>query len=899
MPAGAELILRLDVRENRARMRGQARVQLVIATFLIAAGCSEASPGRRAILRGSSSLVPLMERAAADLDVPAEILAAAAWSETSLSDHSKFWGAFEDARDEGHAPRSAGVMGLPERGTIRSVARAAELTGVDPHAIVFDDEANIRGAAAILRAIADEMFGSGVLPGGGDRDLWLLVVERYMDAGAAGARLALEVRRTIARGLETVDDAGRTFEILPHRALRAPDRGPSFGARGFALSGEYPGSTWVGASTSNYTSSNRTADDIDVIVIHTVQGSYAGAISWFQNPSAGVSAHYVVRRSDGAITQMVRHADVAWHAGNWSYNLRSIGIEHEGFVSDPSNYTDAMYAASADLVRWLSDDLGIPKDRSHIIGHIEVPSATHTDPGPYWDWDYFMSLVNGSGATPSQGMGVLKGVVYVGTDTQDRIAGAEVTASPGGASVFADASGYFEMPLSPGPYTITAAAPGFVAGSVTRSVVEGAETWGSISLARVSGESGVYRGVVYDARSGDASRRLGSATVTLSNGQVAVTSTDGAFQFVVSPGFYTATAELEGWESNTTRRTVIAGGTSWGSIGLVPAGWAGNRPPKVPALASPLQGVTVVGARPIFTVDGLEDPEGDPLVLDVEIYGAEPLSMRVSTIVVEVPLGSSLVSWRHPGNDLPRAARLLWRARANDGGASSPWTAPQGFVTDEDGLLPEPSGATWVAEPLAGVGSNQPPGAPDIRDPAADTIVGTTRPRIAIGAARDAEGDELEYQVQVSIDDLFAAIESESARFPAQGTLSTWVVGRSLAPGGRYYVRARAADGRVFGSWSETIAFSVAQDAARNDENRPDVGRDQGDAPEIRATLADEGGCSSIGATSGGFPMLLSWVWWLVIRRRKARRAFSRALRASPRGDRAFRRGRRALWPGS
>ena len=42
--------------------------------------------------------------------------------------------------------------------------------------------------------------------------------------------------------------------------------------------------------------------------------------------SAAVSAHYGVRSSDGDLTQMVDEADIAWHAGDWDTNARSIGI---------------------------------------------------------------------------------------------------------------------------------------------------------------------------------------------------------------------------------------------------------------------------------------------------------------------------------------------------------------------------------------------------------------------------------------------------------------------------------------------------------------------------------------------------------------------------------------------
>ena len=132
-----------------------------------------------------------------------------------------------------------------------------------------------------------------------------------------------------------------------------------------------------------------------------MQGSYAGSISWFRNPDASVSAHYNIRSSDGAITQMVRESDTAWHAGNLTYNRQSIGIEHEGYVADPGRwYTTAMYESSARLVRHLCGKYGIPIDRAHIIGHVEVPGATHTDPGRGWDWDRFMALVRGGSPRP-------------------------------------------------------------------------------------------------------------------------------------------------------------------------------------------------------------------------------------------------------------------------------------------------------------------------------------------------------------------------------------------------------------------------------------------------------------------------------------------------------------------
>lgn len=157
---------------------------------------------------------------------------------------------------------------------------------------------------------------------------------------------------------------------------------------------DYPAARWVPAYSGNYTTSNRPSTyPIWYVVIHVAQGTYNGTISWFRNPSAQASAHYVIRSSDGEVTQMVRHKDIAWHAGNWWYNCRSIGIEHEGWISDPNWFTYSMYYSSAALVRHICRTYSVPRTRSYIIGHVEVPGATHTDPGPYWDWDFYMELI--------------------------------------------------------------------------------------------------------------------------------------------------------------------------------------------------------------------------------------------------------------------------------------------------------------------------------------------------------------------------------------------------------------------------------------------------------------------------------------------------------------------------
>ncbi|MCF6526644.1 N-acetylmuramoyl-L-alanine amidase, partial [Streptomyces sp. JJ36] len=109
-----------------------------------------------------------------------------------------------------------------------------------------------------------------------------------------------------------------------------------------------------------------------------------------------------LRSSDGRVAQHLRTKDVGWHAGNWFVNAKSVGLEHEGFLTAPDAwYTEAMYRTSARLVRHLARRYDIPLDRRHILGHDNVPGTVpatipgmHTDPGPYWDWAHYFRLLH-------------------------------------------------------------------------------------------------------------------------------------------------------------------------------------------------------------------------------------------------------------------------------------------------------------------------------------------------------------------------------------------------------------------------------------------------------------------------------------------------------------------------
>ncbi|WP_329063107.1 N-acetylmuramoyl-L-alanine amidase [Streptomyces sp. NBC_01429] len=156
---------------------------------------------------------------------------------------------------------------------------------------------------------------------------------------------------------------------------------------------DYIPAEWAAASSANWQMADRPDDyRIDRVVIHVVQGSYAVALQVFKDPAHGAAAHYVVAK-DGHVAQMIRELDVAYHAGDRGYNERSIGIEHEGYVERPESFTDTMYRSSARLTADICHRYGIPVDREHIVGHVEVPGTDHTDPGKGWDWNRYMRYV--------------------------------------------------------------------------------------------------------------------------------------------------------------------------------------------------------------------------------------------------------------------------------------------------------------------------------------------------------------------------------------------------------------------------------------------------------------------------------------------------------------------------
>ena len=353
--------------------------------------------------------------------------------------YTRFWhlSPFDSQENEGRVPNTYGLMGLTldGRGFFRDNLRyVSELSGFSVEGIVKLPRDNVVAYAAAYAALQQKLgirsirFDAQIpilialseLPLSDDSVLTfalnssLYAIACFVDNDRFRSMVGMVIEKP---------DYERCFGLMLPR-LRSAHVQLDFGRENSARSGEtdFGGAIWNPAGTCNYTS-GRGGHEISAVTIHYTQGTYAGSIAWFQNCTyngvgSRASAHYVIRSIDGQVTQMVREADKAWHVGNC--NPYTIGIEHEAYGDISSFFTPEMYQSSARLVRNICDRNGISPQRMFyrdtlddgtvlndglhslggetacvkIRGHQHFPNQNHTDPGPYWNWNYYYKLVN-------------------------------------------------------------------------------------------------------------------------------------------------------------------------------------------------------------------------------------------------------------------------------------------------------------------------------------------------------------------------------------------------------------------------------------------------------------------------------------------------------------------------
>ena len=365
-----------------------------------------------------SLLHSAFESASKEFSVPVEILKGIAFVESR-------WTQIQPDPDSSSAnctgmPPAYGVMGLRDDEYFgHSLVEAAQLIHRSPEELKHNPAENIRGAAALLKKLA----ATHLKKAGPQLESWNDVVAAYsgIPQQAIALLYAQDVYRVLASGWhsERIDIEPHTIQMDLNsdsliRAMGGEPLPPSL------LSDDYPPAVWDPSPNFN----PGRGEAITRVIIHDTEGSFASALSWLKNPQARASAHYIIRSFDGYIVQLVRERDKAWHVRCW--NPFTIGIEHEGYVDKPSYFTDVMYRSSAALTRSITRKYGIPQDLYHIIGHgvwtqrsiwsvirhdqdfaRYDPTSTddsscnnHTDPGRYWNWQYYLALVKADTTPP-------------------------------------------------------------------------------------------------------------------------------------------------------------------------------------------------------------------------------------------------------------------------------------------------------------------------------------------------------------------------------------------------------------------------------------------------------------------------------------------------------------------
>lgn len=345
-----------------------------------------------------AGLAPVFESAGGEFSVPPTLLKAIAFVETR-------WAQVEPVPDhEAHMPPAYGVMGLRDDDWFgHSLPTAASLIGLDVSVLREDPASNIRGAAAYIGSLRDATTPK---PEFGDLATWIPVIAAYSGIPQQDLRgsYIMSVFTILRDGYHEfgIDIAPQDipFEQIARKVSEAypPQAAP--------FSDDYGPAVWDPSPNFN----SRGGVPITNVVIHDTEGGFDGSVSWLKNPASQASAHYIFRSADGYLKQLVRETDRAWHVRCW--NSWTIGIEHEGYVSNPAYFTQVMYQQSAFLVRHLTERYGIARDRLHIVGHnvwtepVLFPMLgwedcnDHTDPGPFWNWNYFLSLVVADSTRP-------------------------------------------------------------------------------------------------------------------------------------------------------------------------------------------------------------------------------------------------------------------------------------------------------------------------------------------------------------------------------------------------------------------------------------------------------------------------------------------------------------------
>lgn len=354
-----------------------------------------------------TSIRHVVEAAAAEAGVPADLMMAIAieeggvrlprWRMVSPDDNVPVGGALE-----------------LRHGRLDTLALGARLLGTTQDALRSDTDLGTRAGAYVLASLGATA----------DRATWRSVLEKLSGMDDASASdYATRVLSILRTGGEFTARDGETVQVSPHPEIGDRELAPTV-VRTIAATPDFPGAIWFTTSCTNKCDVDRPLGNasVDKIVIHDTEGGWDGSVATLQN-DAGKSVHYIVDADGSRVGQFVPETYTAWHAGNYYYNETSVGIEHVGYAAAPTGYSDGLYKESVKLVKSIRTRWSVPLDRTHIVGHYQIPNGNdmaessapctatlqscedsadyggadnHRDPGFNWQWCQYMQSLGGT-----------------------------------------------------------------------------------------------------------------------------------------------------------------------------------------------------------------------------------------------------------------------------------------------------------------------------------------------------------------------------------------------------------------------------------------------------------------------------------------------------------------------
>jgi N-acetyl-anhydromuramyl-L-alanine amidase AmpD len=368
--------------------------------------------------------------------IPSGVLEALAYTKTRWNNQQPL-----TPVDSHHGmPQPYGVMGLfiGSGGFEGQVDKAASLLNVSPAVVIKNQRYNILGAAAL---IAYDMQAEGVQAKSSPEKL-SSVLENALGLSTSNRKASAAVDKHLRTSFayhvllnlnRGSDDKGIRYAATPiafEKAFSAKDlilqRAP-FVSLDVARDKVSIGNVQIDPITETLVKNNarqlksadfapalyrqspfegaRTQGPPTHISIHQMEGFYEGSIATFLTGSAQASAHYLIRDSDGQVTQMVQESRRANHT--FRNNEYTLGIEQEGFNGKPGWYSANTYAQVIAITKsmctqWSISCSSVYRGASTNTENIQAASlrikghqhysgqgGNRKDPGSFFSWTRF------------------------------------------------------------------------------------------------------------------------------------------------------------------------------------------------------------------------------------------------------------------------------------------------------------------------------------------------------------------------------------------------------------------------------------------------------------------------------------------------------------------------------